>query len=237
MKTNVIMISSDRTIFGQVVRQETKTGMLNVSDLEKAANKRNVLNGYSVKHLSELMSRKENIERIFYILEKQMLINVDLSTFIEHVDNHGITTTLKKFGAWKTTGARQTKTIWANPYIWMLLALEMSPEIYGTAICWLSDKLIVNRIEAGNFYKDLAAAMYRFKNVDYVKVAKALNFLVFGKHERGLRNLASTKELKQLEDIEKQIAFAINMGYINDSEQLVHELRKMYLLRYNKSIK
>ena len=84
MKTNVIMNSSDRMLFGKVVRQETKTGMLNVSDLEQVANKRNALNGYSVKHLPELISRKENVERIFYILEKQLLISVDISTFIEH---------------------------------------------------------------------------------------------------------------------------------------------------------
>lgn len=44
-----------------------------------------------------VLSRKENIERIFYILKNQDVIKVDISTFIEHVENKGVTTTLKKY--------------------------------------------------------------------------------------------------------------------------------------------
>ena len=228
MKTNVIMKSSDRELFGHIIRQETKTGMLNISDLEAIAAKRNALKGYSIKHTSELISRKDNIERIFYILKKQNLINVEISTFIENVENKGITTTLKSLGTWKTSGARRTKTSWANPYIWILLALELSPEIYGEAVIWLSDSLIVNRIEAGNFYKDLSRAISKFKNPDYIGIAKALNYCVFGKHEPGIRNNASAKQLKDLEDLEKKMAFAIDMGYIKSFTMLIEELRKVY---------
>lgn len=233
MKTNIIMKSSDRNLFGQIIRQETQTGMLNISELEDVAARRNALNGYSIKHLSELMSRKDNIERLFYILKKQDIIKVDISTFIEDVDSHGITTVLKKFGAWKTTGARHTKTSWANPYIWMLIALELSPEVYGEAVIWLTDKLIINRIEAGNMYKGLTSAVGRFKNVDWVKLAKALNYIVFGKHETGIRNTASQSQLKELENLERQMAFSIDMGYIKTFDQLLEDLRKIWRGKYN----
>ncbi len=228
MKTNVIMKSADRMLFGAVIRQETKTGMLNISDLEAIAAKRNALAGYSIKHTSELISRKENLERIYYILKKQNVINVDLSTFIDDVDNKGITTTLKSIGTWKTSGARHTKTSWANPYIWMLLALEMSPEIYGEAVVWLSDQLIVNRIEAGNMYKGLTSAISKFKDIDYIKLAKALNYIIFNKHEAGIRNTASIKELKELEILERQMAFSIDFGYIKTFNQLIEDLRKIW---------
>ena len=36
MQTNVIMISEDRKLFGIKIRQETKTGFLNLSDLMQA---------------------------------------------------------------------------------------------------------------------------------------------------------------------------------------------------------
>jgi hypothetical protein len=239
MKTNIIMKSSDRTLFGAIIRQETKTGMLNISDLEAIAAKRNALKDYTIKHTSELISRKDNLERIYYILKKQDVINVDMSTFIGNVENEGITTTLKIFGAWKTTGARHTKTSWANPYIWMLLALEMSPEIYGEAVIWLSDKLIINRIEAGNMYLGLTNAIAKWNpdGTKYATLAKALNFIVFNRHEPGIRNTSTANELKQLEDLEKKMVFAIEMGYIKSFDNLLSELRRIWKLKFGSFIK
>jgi hypothetical protein len=232
MKTNIIMKSTDRMLFGSIVRQETKAGMLNISDLSDIAAKRNAVSGYSIKQTSELIARKDNIERIYYILKKQDVITIDISSFISLVEKQGITTTLKHVGAWKTTGARHTKTSWANPYIWLLLALEFSPEIYGETVVWMTDKLIINRIEAGNFYKALSCSVSKFKDVDYVKLAKALNYIVFNKHEPGIRNFASEKQLKELEDLERYCAFAIDMGLIHSFEQLILLLRKSYNKRW-----
>jgi hypothetical protein len=144
------------------------------------------------------------------------------------VNNEGITKILKNIGAWKTTGARHTKTSWANPYIWMLVAMELSPEVYGKAVIWLSDKLIINRIEAGNFYRSLTQSISKFTDVDYVKMAKALNYIVFDKHETGLRNIANQQQLKELEEIEKHVAFTIDMGFVHSFEQLILFLRKIY---------
>lgn len=70
-------------------------------------------------------------ERCFYILRKQGFpINPLFKGFIEECQSKGITAILKEVGAWKTTGARQTRTTWANPYIWVMIAMEMNPELY-----------------------------------------------------------------------------------------------------------
>ena len=45
------------------------------------------------------------------------------------------------------------RSTWCNPYLWVLVAMEMNPELYAKVVVWLTDKLIINRIEAGNFYK------------------------------------------------------------------------------------
>lgn len=231
MKTNVIMQSTnDRNLFGTIIRQETKTGFLNLSDLQHCFDVLRTKKGWTNKHIPELISRRENVERIFYILEKQSCITVDLSTFIEVVEKQGIATTLKSYGQYKTTGARQTKTTWVNPYVWILVALELSPEFYGNAVIWLTDKLILNRIEAGNFYCTLTASIRKFSPQpdQYMQLAKGLNYIVFGKHETGIRNFASSRELKEMEDLEKKMAFAIDMGYIDSFEMLLGELRKIY---------
>jgi hypothetical protein len=237
MKTNVIMKSqADRELFGNIIRQETKTGFLNLSDLQDIFDKIRISKGWTSKHIPELISRIENVERIFYILKNQNVITVDMSTFIEMVKNKGIATTLKAIGQYRTTGARHTKTTWVNPYIWVLIALELSPEFYGKTVIWITDKLIINRIEAGNFYKDLSRALAKFKNPDYIGIAKALNYCVFQRHEAGIRNSASQQQLKELENIERQMAFAIDMGYIKTQEQLIEDLRKYYKMKWNRSL-
>lgn len=232
MKTTVVMNSKYRELFGNIIRQDT-SNMLNVSDLELICSKRNALSGYAIKHIPEIMSRKENLERIYYILHKQSILEGDLNSFLEQANERGIITYLKKINSWKTTGARQNKTVWANPYIWMLLALEMSPEVYGSAIIWLSDKLILNRIEAGNFYKGLTKSISKFDNIDFVSVAKGLNYIVFNKHEKNIRNSATIEQLKELEDIEKKLSFAIDMGYIKSKEELLNEMRKMWRIKFS----
>jgi hypothetical protein len=230
MKTNIIMKSEDRKIFGAIVRQETKTGFLNLSDLENIYQKQGIIEGWSAKRINELMQQKENSERIFYILKEQGLINyVELRELYENIENHGgITKYLKKIGVYKTTGARHTKTTWCNPYLWILIALELHPILYAKAVIWLTDKLVINRIEAGNMYRGLTSAVNKFKNVDWIKLAKALNYIVFNKHEAGIRNFANQKELKELEQLERQMAFSIDFGYIKTFDQLILDLRKIW---------
>jgi len=142
-------------------------------------------------------------------------------------EKQGFANTLKSLGVYKTTGARHTKTTWCNPYIWVLVAMELNPMLYAETVMWLSDKLLVNRIEAGNFYKELGSAISKW-NPDYSKIAKALNYIVFGRHEAGIRNSASQEQLKKLTDIESKMAFAINMGYIKNESELINALRKIY---------
>lgn len=236
MKTNVVMKSeSDRNLFGIVIRQETKTGFLNLSDLQKAYEKQRIIDNWSEKRIDHIFTTESNTERIFYILKEQSFINVSFDTFMQSINDYGsLFKYLKKINVYKTTGARQTKTTWCNPYLWMLAALEMHPAIYGKTVIWLTDKLIINRIEAGNFYKGLTSAISKLQNVDYVKLAKALNYVVFGRHETGIRNFANQKELKELEQLEQNIAFAIDMGYIKTFDSAIDELRKMYIQKQKK---
>lgn len=229
MKTNVVLSSSDRNLFGLQVRQETKTGFLNLSDLQQVYNKQSELNGWSEKRINEIIQQKENGERIYYVLKEQGFINTDFNVFLDNIDSYGgLFKYLKHIEVYKTTGARQTKTTWCNPYIWILVALELHPQFYAKTVIWLTDNLIINRIEAGNMYKGLASAVTRFKNVDYVKLAKSLNFIIFGRHETAIRNTANQKELKELEDLEKKIAYAIEFDFLKNFDEVMEHLRKTW---------
>jgi hypothetical protein len=234
MKTNVIMKSEiDRNLFGVVIRQETKTGFLNLSDLIEAYTQARVKNGWAEKNINRIM--ESDRETIFYILEKQNIITIPICTFIEYIDNQGFAKYMKSIGVYKTTGARHTKTIWVNPYIFVMVAMELNPIFKAQVIGWLTDELIINRIEAGNFCKTLNASIQKFKpdGNNYITLAKALNHIVFNKHESGIRNTGTKDQLKELADIESKMAFAIDMGYIKSFDELLKELRKLWNLKYN----
>jgi hypothetical protein len=233
MKTNVIIKSEqDRNLFGVVIRQETKTGFLNLSDLTEAYTQARVKNGWVEKNVNRIMENDR--ETLYYLLQNQGVINIPMSLFIENIDKQGFAKYMKSINAYKTTGARTTKAVWVNPYIFVMVAMELNPMFKAKVINWITDELIINRIEAGNFCKALNSSIQKFNpdGNNYIMLAKALNYVVFDKHEAGIRNTASKEQLKLLSSIEEKMAFAIDMGYINSYGMLIEELRKMYF-KYN----
>jgi hypothetical protein len=66
----------------------------------------------------------------------------------------------------------------------------------------------------------------------YMDTAKALNFCIFNHHEAGIRNLATAKQLKDMEDLEKTMAFSIQMGYIKSYDQFLSDLRKIWQKKF-----
>lgn len=230
MKTNIVLKSDiDRNLFGVVIRQETKTGFLNLSDLGEAYTRARVLNGWANRgDLQQIIALKDNAERIYYLLLERNLINIEISIFMEMVDQKGMVRTLKDLNVYKTTGRGENKTVYCDPYIWTLIAMELNPQLYAKVVTWLTDKLILNRIEAGNMYKGLTKAVSRFQNPDYAGIAKGLNYIIFGKHETGIRNFASAQQLKDLEDLEKFFTGLIDLEFVKTQDELKAEIRKYY---------
>ena len=108
-----------------------------------------------------------------------------------------------------------------------MVAMDLNPLFKANVIGWLTDQLIINRIEAGNVCKALNSSIQKFNpdGNNYITLAKALNHIVFGKHEAGIRNTGSKEQLKHLANIEEKMAFAIDMGYITSFDMLLEQLR------------
>lgn len=234
MKSNVVLKSKDRVLFGVTIRQDTKNGFLSITDLQEAYFRARIEKGWSDRRIERILATNDASERIFYILEKQGIIKAQFCAFMEEVKNSSLVKVMKKYGAYKTSGARSNKNTSCNPYIWVLLAMELNPELYATVVIWLGDNLITNRIEAGDKYNELCRAASRFKDVDYTKIGRALNYVIFNQHEKMLRNTATQKELKEIDDIQKSLAFAINMGYIKSFDNLISEMRKLWYEKWGK---
>lgn len=230
MKTNITMESKDRDLFGVVIQQETKTGFLSVSELQKAYEVARWQYGWSDKRVSDIMQTDAFKERVYYLLEKQGIIKAGFLAFIEMVEKEGVAKVLKNLGVYKTTGARESKSTFCNPYIWILLAMELNPMIYATVVLWLTDSLIFDRVEAGDEFLPMNNAIKSIvENPEYPKYAIAINKRVFGKHMTGMRNLASAKELKNIAKIEQFVAQSIKIRMIKEDRQIIYTIENFQL--------
>ena len=226
MKSNVVLTSVDRNLFGVVIRQNTKEKFLSVTDLQNAYERARWQHGWNAKRISDMLSWKDTKERIFYLLQERDLIKTSLDVFMEMTEKEGITTVLKGLGVYKTTGRGENKSVMADPYIWVLLAMELNPMLYAKVIIWLTDSLIFDRIEAGTEFLPMNSAIKKVVvNPDYPKYAKLINTKVFGQHQTGMRNLASAKELKKISDIEKFVTNAIAQNWLKSDKDIVSAIQ------------
>lgn len=228
MKTSVIISSTDRELFGITIKQDTKSQMLSVTDLQQAYERARWQHGWSERRIESITSKIDFKERLFYLLENQGIIKTTINVFMEMIEKEGLTRVMKGLGVWKATGARGNNQVYCNPYIWVLLAMEMNPMIYAKVVIWLTDSLIFNRIEAGSEYMPMNAEIKRvLNNPDYTIFAKAINIRVFGKHLAGMRNIASAKELRKISDIEKMVTNAIKNGWIKTESDVLKAIESV----------
>lgn len=232
MKTNVTMLSKDRNLLGHVIPQDTKTGFLSLTHLQEAYAHLRIEHGWSDRRIEHIFTNTQIAERVFYILEKQGFIKTGFPAFMEQVNNQSLVKVLKSLGVYKTTGARDSRRVACNPYIWVLVAMELNPVMYAEVVTWLTDKLILNRIEAGDRHNELMRAICKFKDKDFSEVAKGVNWIVFNRHELGIRNTATSEELKEVDTIQKSLAFSVDMGFINSQKELMDVMRKMWVKKY-----
>lgn len=117
---------------------------------------------------------------------------------------------------------------WVHPYLFIDFAMWLNPKFKLQVIKFVHDQLIEYRQSAGDLYIGLTSSAARFKNVNYSDIARALNWIVFNRHEKGIRQMATPLQLKEMVDIQKQLEFAIDMGYIKSFNQLLEEMRRIW---------
>jgi hypothetical protein len=226
MKTNQVMKSSDRVVFGITVRQETKNGFMSVTDLQQAYEKARWMHGWGERHINTILQVENTRLKVYHLLHERGLIKVGIPTFTELVDNQGIVNYLKNLGVWKTTGRGTNRNVVCDPYIWTLLAMELNPMLYAKVIIWLTDSLIFDRMDAGDKFKPMNGAISRLlPKPDYPTYAREINLRVFGEHITGMRNLASAKELRLISEIENTVTKAIEHEWVKTEEEILKLIR------------
>lgn len=167
----------------------------------------------------------------------QFMNSPKTSEFIKQIEKEeslGSNLTNGDFQAVITIKGRMTKDgrnpdrVFMHPYLFIDFAMWLNPAFKYYVIKYVYDALMDYRKYAGDLYKGLSQAISRFTNVSYARVGKGLNYIVFGRHEKGIRNTATVEQLEELNDIQKQLAFSIDIGLISSFQELMNIMIKMY---------
>lgn len=127
---------------------------------------------------------------------------------------------------------------WMHPLLFIDFCMWINPSFKYDVLKFVYDKMLFYRNEVGEAYKQLASAVKKVVPANEMQaymqtIAKGINFIVAGKHERMARNECGTEE-KQREyfEIERQVAMLVNDGFLKSGDEIVGYLRRKFQKRY-----
>lgn len=195
MKTAVIM--QRQNMNGLLIRQNSKNQFFNATDLIESYN----LKTGELKRIQNYLDN-EATKRFMVALAQAENQNSSKESDL----NNGLIETKRG----KNGGT------WMHPYLFIDLAMWLSPEFKITVIRWVYDNLIKLRNEAGDSFKDVNEALFdKYPSLPpfgYAHEATMINKLVFGNSDTGQRNLASESQLEMLKALQKADIKLIQSG-------------------------
>lgn len=173
-----------RELFGMPISQKSKSEFFSATDLSKAGSKWRLANGYdSTFNLSAYLSNKTTQEFIAELEKKTE------SKAVIKGRGRGVHT-------------------WVHPFLFIDIALAISPKLKIEAYEWLFDKLIEYRNESGDSYKRMCGALYQRSNNKsqfHINMPKVAEYI---KMECGVKdwNSATEQQLKLRDRIHENVS-------------------------------
>lgn len=220
MKTSVVMTRK----MGQFnVLQRTKDGYFDANVLLRQWNAKE---GNAALRISKFLSQQKVGEFIDALKEElQQSAN-------QPIGDYQVVATSK--GRRNKRGIKKPDQVWMHPYLFVKFAMWLNPRFEVKVVKFVYDRLIEFRTAAGDNYNVLAKAVAGFPDVDYAQLAKGLNWIVFNRHYKDIRNNASPKQLEELDELQRKLAFSIDMGYIRSFPDLMNSMRRIYNMKHTK---
>ena len=132
MTTEVVM---KRELFGGLISQKSKSEMFSATDIVRAGNEWRHKNKMSTFNLSQWLNTAQTKEFIKSLQEK-----------------YGDEVYIK--------GRGRSAHTWVHPFLFIDLALAISPKLKIEVYSWLYDHLLKYRNDSGDSYKEMAGALY-----------------------------------------------------------------------------
>lgn len=223
MKTNQIMI---RQMGEFTVSQRTKDGYFDAGELLRQWNS---VEGNPRRQMSKFLESDNTSEFLKALAEDEshrakMLI--------------GENQLLMEVKGRNTKEGKIPDKVWMNPLLFIKFAMWINPRFEVKVIRFVYDEMIQYRNLAGDAYPAMCRAVCSILPGDVFQrkikdLAKSLNIIVYGKHESEMRNkIGDEAKIRELYQLELQIAQWIDLGFIRDYDGLKKALTKVYYQRH-----
>jgi len=212
MKTNQTLT---RQMGDFSVYQRTSDGMFNATALLKQWNE---LNGMK-KEMKDYFVNQSTKEFIDTIIKRENLHRGN-SPYVKSRASRG-----------------NNAGTWMHPLLFIDFAMWINPSFKYDVLKFVYDQLIQFRIEAGDTYREMAAEIARISRKQDVthnitNVARAINIIVYGKHQREIRNKeAEEQSMRDLVKMQIKVTELIREGFIKTYADLIGYLRRIWIDR------
>ena len=196
------------------VIQRTSDGMFNATML--------------LKQWNEMSGDKKEITKFFENENTKEFISALISEENLNTQN----------SAYLKSRGKYTGGTWMHPILFVKFAMWINPRFEVKVIKFVYDKLIEYRNEAGDAYREMSGSVAKivpkpFLPTSIQKVAQALNFIVYNQHESEIRNKqAEESKVRELSELEKDVAKLIDGNFIKSFDHLISYLRKRWSDKY-----
>lgn len=229
MKSNQEMV---RRIEKFSVTQRTSDGFFDGSELLRQWNS---VDGNSKREMKKFLDSPSTQEFLTALAIDENERKSPISK-MRYGDNQQVKTTdlIIMVKGRNTKSGKTPDKVWMNPLLFIKFAMWINPTFEVKVLRFVYDEMIKYRNDAGDAYRELSSAIGKIVPSDFMpkamqKVAEALNWIVFGNHEKMARNkYGDEHKQRELYQIEKKIVDLINEGFIKNYDSLIGYLRKKY---------
>ena len=225
MKTNQIMI---RQMGEFTVSQRTIDGKFDCTSLLVQWNKSNKTNQ---KKITEYLRLKETKEFVKALLDEPEFKGEN-NHLLESNDYKDFPKSIVVVARGKNGGT------YMPPLMFLDFAMWLNPTFKVKVLKFVQDEMIKFRNLAGDAYPSMCKAVSSILPEGVFKqkvkdLARSLNIIVYGKHESEMRNkIGNEAKIRELYELELQIAQWIDLGFIKDYNSLKSTLTKLYYRKY-----
>lgn len=210
MKTNQTLT---RQMGDFSVYQRTGDGFFNATTLLKQWNTQSGMK----KEMKDYFVNHSTQEFINVIVEKENL-HMGNSPYVKSRASRGV-----------------NSGTWMHPLLFIDFAMWINPAFKYDVLKFVYDQLIQYRIEAGDTYREMAAGIASISKKQEIthnitSIAKAINIIVYGKHQREIRNKeAEEQSMRDLVKLQIKVAELIKEGFIKSYDALINYLRRIWM--------
>lgn len=137
-----------------------------------------------------------------------------------------------------SNGKRVAADIWMHPLLFIDFAMWINPSFKVKVLRFVYDQLLMFRNEAGETYKKMCSEIAKITPKDKLtaviqSTARGINHIVYGDHERNIRNLQAEENLmRELVEMHKKVTMYIEDGVITNPSGILHLLRNTWRRKY-----